>query len=84
MKKGIKLLIELGTLIFLGILCFVIYQNYEFYVIKSGSMLPTIDIGSVVVVDKNVINYEEEDIITFSKGGDIVTVCKSKPLEGDL
>ncbi len=39
--------------------------RYIVYTIGSASMVPTIDVGDVVVIDKKDKNFEEDDIIAF-------------------
>lgn len=41
--------------------------GYKFYVIMSGSMIPTIDIGDVAVVKQNV-EVKKNDIVAYSEG----------------
>jgi len=47
--------------------------DYQMYVVKSGSMEPSIHTGSVVVSNKT-NNYKEGDIITFKVSGSKDTV----------
>ncbi len=42
-----------------------VLNNYQFFVVMSGSMEPKIKTGSIVLVDKRVDTFFEDDIITF-------------------
>lgn len=52
-----------------------LYQNgFRFFAVTSGSMTPTIPVGSLVYVDKYIIGeLKEGDVITFTKEGQVVT-----------
>lgn len=66
--------IKLGTtltVIFL-IAVFVFIKDYRTFVVMSGSMEDTIHVGSVVVV-KPQDDYFVNDIVTFTKGNQVVT-----------
>lgn len=41
-----------------------IFKKYDFYVVKTSSMVPTLPVGSLIIVDKN-SDYKIGDIITF-------------------
>ena len=59
MKKSIILFFIIGILIFLG------YQsNIKMYQIQSGSMIPELQIGEIIILLKQE-NYKIEDIITY-------------------
>lgn len=62
------------VVILLLILCvssFVI--GYRYYVIMSGSMLPTIKVGSICVIDTNEEKYKVGDVITYVVNGEVIT-----------
>jgi len=63
--------VVLGVFI-LGLLFFKFMPGYNFYVVKSGSMIPAIDVGNVVFSGP-VGNVTPGTIITFSKNGETVT-----------
>ncbi len=49
----------------IGIFLFVIYkENVKLYEIQSGSMLPVLQVGEIILLVKE-NNYEKEDIITY-------------------
>ncbi len=59
MKKNIMLFLIIGILIFLG------YQsNIKLYQIQSGSMLPELQIGEIIILLEQE-NYKIKDIITY-------------------
>lgn len=45
--------------------------GYRFYIIMSGSMEPTINVGDAVITKELDRNLQEEDIIAFQKSGSI-------------
>jgi signal peptidase len=59
--------------------------GYEIYNVVSGSMEPTIPVGSVIYVGQiSPENVREEDVIAFQKDGELVVhrVVKNKTVEG--
>lgn len=65
MKKYIKIFIFLALLLFL----FLLYFNKQYipislFQIKSGSMIPEIGVGDIIVIMKQE-EYKEDDIITY-------------------
>lgn len=63
-------------------------RGFEVYHILSGSMEPTIPVGSVVYIDRNSKpeKMKEKDIIAFSSEGDIVVhrLVQNRVVEGLL
>lgn len=50
------------------------FLGYKSFVIVSGSMLPELEIGDIVVVKSiNEVNLKEGDIISFREGNSIIT-----------
>lgn len=47
--------------------------GYRYYTIMSGSMLPTIKVGSICVIDTNEENYKVGDVITYEVNGEVIT-----------
>src|SRR3990167_10724263 len=65
---------------------FPIKGNYQIKIVKSGSMEPSIRVGSIVVI-KPSANYKEGDVVTFGKDTktDIPTthrIVSSRAVEG--
>ena len=75
MKKKFSLFSLLEVLVILLLnLCISTYVlGYRFYVVMSGSMLPNIPVGSVVLVDTNETDYGIGDIITYQRNGEVIT-----------
>lgn len=72
-KFDIFSLLEVLVILLL-ILCVGAYAfGYRFFNVMSGSMLPTIPVGSIVLVNTNETNYEVGDIITYKKNGEVIT-----------
>ena len=58
--------------------------GYQFYYVASGSMTPTIPVGSLIVVrDTNYINIENEDIVTFKGLGNTLVTHRVREVSGD-
>lgn len=65
MKKSIKILFFLTFLLFLIILYFNKSQNpFSLFQITSGSMMPEIQVGEIVILIRKQ-EYKENDIITY-------------------
>ena len=69
MNIKLKRIVILFVAVFLT--AFFLYR-YDFFIVTSGSMKPTIDVGSVVVIDTNSI-VQNNDIITFTMKDSIIT-----------
>lgn len=73
--------------IFLMITCFVVtfylLYRYDFFIVTSGSMKPTIDVGSMVVVDTK-REIQNNDVITYKKNDVVVTHRLIDINNGDL
>ena len=84
-----KILSNIIFILFMGILLILIYVavkgistrsepeifNYKLYYVDSGSMSPTIDIGSLIIVEKKeTAVIDLQDIVTFrTESGTVVT-----------
>lgn len=77
MKTFLKTIISIFFFILFGIVLFALVSsrfsvaNYHTYNVKTGSMVPIIPIGSLVLVHPN--TYSVGDIITFNRGSITVT-----------
>lgn len=58
---------------FLATLAFLLFLNlrFDFYYIKTGSMEPTLPVGSIVIVDRNE-KAQEGDIFAYQNGKNVV------------
>lgn len=81
MKKIISKIVLLILLCILIIVCYKKYIKKEesisilgksFYIVYSGSMMPEIEVGELLIVSKQK-EYKEQDIITFRKNDKIIT-----------
>lgn len=75
MKKRFSLFSLLEILVILLLILYVGANalGYRFYTVMSGSMLPTIPVGSIALVNTNETNYEIGDIITYNRNGEVIT-----------
>ena len=74
MKSPIKFVFELISWLFIGIIVLLVFftvgsntnilRGYKSFMVLSGSMEPTINIGDIVITHKQ-INYFKNDTITF-------------------
>ena len=72
-KFSIFSLIEVLVILLLILIVGSLAIGYRFYNVMSGSMLPTIPVGSICVINTNETNYEVGDIITYNRNGEVIT-----------
>lgn len=82
MKKIVRRIFNFGywaILILLGLIAIFLAAStlnlpngYKFYTVQSGSMLPAIKIGSLVIIKKSV-DYRVGEVITFKTGRTPIT-----------
>lgn len=83
MKKFLKVfnifisLALLATTILIGLLAFPVFGN-QALIVRSGSMQPTIDVGSVIVVRPDAYIYKVGDIIAFRSENNSKTIISHR------
>lgn len=78
-KQTIGILLKLLVIIILPVAVFIsitsktdIIAGIRSYMVESGSMTPTLPVGSIIL-DQKSDTYHRGDIITFTRGGQTVT-----------
>jgi signal peptidase len=87
-RKVIHIVLEIVVIIILPLAVFMMVTSktdfilgIRSYVVESGSMTPTLPVGSVIF-DQKVSQYHTGDIITFTRDGQTVTHRIDKVMNG--
>jgi signal peptidase I len=75
MKKKIagKIILALLVLVLVGLGLIYILPGYNLYVVRSESMVPTINMGDIIITGPVKDNMEAGQIITYERNKELIT-----------